>query len=260
MEVAQEISNKKRKADVSLVVGSSSEGEVITPSHLLHRRRRRRNRLVDPSPEKENISDSIDLTADYETPHGPDYTDIESTRKEGSTKKEVGRIYGGTDSKVKFSTPKKGGKAAIFGSKIDFKPDLDSISRNQLLGMSATNAGFIGLECVEVVEAVRAKSKNFQGSWSGHMRVKLNKVKDVIRTLAQKAESAGDPSLFEARELSNELLAAKWDSDKKKIEFEELKVENENLRKEIAGAKSRIVHSKKQRKSKYRRIREKGGH
>lgn len=104
--------------------------------------------------------------------------------------------------------------------------------------MSATNAGF-GLDCVEVVEAVRVNCKNFQGSWSGRMRVKLNKVKDVIRALAQKAESAGDPSLLKARvrELSNELLAANWDLDKKKIEFEELKIKNENLRKEIAGMK-----------------------
>lgn len=89
MEVAQEISNKKRKADVSLVVGSSSEDEDITPSHLL-RRRRRRNRLVDPSPEKENISDPIDLTADYETPHESDYTNVESIRKKDQPRKRLG--------------------------------------------------------------------------------------------------------------------------------------------------------------------------
>ncbi|KMQ87082.1 hypothetical protein RF55_13738, partial [Lasius niger] len=205
MEVDQESSKKKRKAEVSLVVGSSSEDEIITPSNL-SRRRRRGKRLVDPSPEKGSITDHIYLTADYETPHGSDYTDVESVGKAASTGNDVKGARGGAVSRVKFSTPKKGKKSAIFGSKIDFKPDLDSISPNQLLGMSATNAGLVGLECVE------------------------------------KAESSGDPSLLEARvrELSDELLATKKESNKERIELDKLKAENETLRKEIVGMKTEL--------------------
>ncbi|KMQ92618.1 reverse transcriptase [Lasius niger] len=235
MEVDSEASKKKRKAEASLVVGSSSD-EIAAPP-ILSRRRRRRNRLVDPSPEKGSYTDHIDLTADYETPHGSDYTDVESVGKLELTRRQAKETRG--DSGVKSSTSRKGKKSAIFGSKIDFKPDLDSISSSQLVGMSATNAGLIGLECVEVVEAVRARSSNFQGSWSGRMRVKLNKINDVIRALTQKAESSGDPSLLEARvrELSEELLAARKESNKERIEFDNLKAENEILRKEIAGMK-----------------------
>ncbi|KMQ90130.1 reverse transcriptase [Lasius niger] len=203
-------------------------------------RRRRRNRLVDPSPEKGSITDQIDLTADYETPHGSDYTDVELVGRLGVTRRQAKETRG--DSRVKSSTPRKGKKAAIFGSKIDFKPDLDSISSSQLLGISATNAGLIDLECVEVVEAVRARSSNFQGSWSGRMRVKLNKINDVIRALTQKAESSGDPSLLEARvrELSDELLATRKESSKERIELDKLKAENEILRKEIAGMRTEL--------------------
>lgn len=195
---------------------------------------------MDSSPEKGSIVDRIDLTADYETPHGSDYTDMESTGRSGSVRRRIRESRG--DNRVKSSTPRKGMKSAVFGSKIDFKPDLDSISSSQLLGMSATNAGLIGLECVEVVEAVRARSSNFQGSWSGRMRVKLNKINDVIRTLTQKAESSGDSSLLEARvrELSDELLASRKESNKERIELDKLKAENEILRKEIVGMRSEL--------------------
>ncbi|KMQ89040.1 reverse transcriptase [Lasius niger] len=224
MEVDSEASRKKRKAEASLVVGSSSD-EIITPS-ISSRRRRRRNRLAVPSPNRGSVTDHIDLTADYETPHGSDFTDAESVGRLGISRRQASETRG--DSRVKSSTPRKGKKPAIFGSKIDFKPDLDSISSSQLLGMSATNAGLIGLECVEVVEAVRARSSNFQGSWSGRMRVKLNKINDVIRALTQKAESSGDPALLEARvrELSDELFATKKESGNERTELDKLKAEN----------------------------------
>ncbi|KMQ91736.1 gag-like protein [Lasius niger] len=238
MEVDSEASGKKRKAEASLVVGSSSD-EIIALS-TSSRRRRRRNRMAVSSPSRVSVSDHIDLTAEYETPHGSDLTDAESVGGLGVSRRQASKTRG--DGKVKSSTPRKGKKPAIFGSKIDFKPDLDSISSSQLLGMSATNAGLIGLECVEVVEAVRARSSNFQGSWSGRMRVKLNKINDVIRALTQKAESSGDPALLEARvrELSDELLATKKESGNERAELDKLKAENVTLRREIAGMRSEL--------------------
>ncbi|CAL1672905.1 unnamed protein product [Lasius platythorax] len=119
--------------------------------------------------------------------------------------------------------------------KLDFKTELDCITCDDLRDMGATNVGAIGRDCLEVVDAIRVGSRNFQGTWSNRMWTKITKVKEVIRALVEKAEASGDSLHLEAKikELTSKSDIAKREAERRKEECAALKKENEDLRKEI---------------------------
>lgn len=238
METAQkEVLSKKRKADTSPLLGTSGEEDAVTHQYSL-RGNRRRNRFVESSKEEEKIEAMIDLTeGDYETPNGSDLERSSDVNiKKGGTSSTPFR-----ETRVAY-TPEKKRKTALTRTKIDFKDDLNDITLEQLLSMSATRAGIVGIECIDVMDAIRIHSRSFQGSWSKRMKRKFDKTKKVILTLTHKAESSGDPPYLEARvkTLSAELSSTEEKLQRKEVEFDELKRVNEDLRKEILEMKHKM--------------------
>lgn len=65
--------------------------------------------------------------------------------------------------------------------------------------MGATNVGALGIDCLNSVESMRAKSKNLQGGVSGKMRKELERAKEIMNTLIFKAEAIGDPSFLKMK-------------------------------------------------------------
>lgn len=67
--------------------------------------------------------------------------------------------------------------------------------------------GALGLNCLDRVENMRARSKNLQGGISGKMRRRdLERAKDVINILIFKSEASGDPAYLK---IKNRELSAK---------------------------------------------------
>ncbi|XP_070169691.1 uncharacterized protein PF3D7_1120000-like [Polyergus mexicanus] len=102
--------------------------------------------------------------------------------------------------------------------------------------MGATNVGALGLDCLERIENMRARSKNLQGGISGRMRRDLERAKEVINTLIFKSEASGDPAYLKIknRELTAEIEKLKLKDILRERELEEMRAIIEELRKEVS--------------------------
>ncbi|XP_070162483.1 putative autophagy-related protein 11 [Polyergus mexicanus] len=102
--------------------------------------------------------------------------------------------------------------------------------------MGATNVGALGLDCLERIENMRARSKNLQGGISGRMRRDLERAKEVINTLIFKSEASGDPAYLKIKniELTAEIEKLKLKDILRERELEEMRAIVEELRKEVS--------------------------
>ncbi|KMQ91509.1 homer protein 2-like protein [Lasius niger] len=225
MEVVQEeYAFKKRKADVSPVVDDSSNDKTVAPHVHVHvLRRTRKNRIVDPT----SVGNTIDLTSDSVTPTNLGDTDLADA--DTDTPGPSGRIRRGTNKSRKKKSIKD----------IDCNSDLDDISYDELLGMGVNDAGVIGLKCMDVLHEMRNLC---QGQLNGKMKHKIKTAQEVINALIARALPSRDLTPLEARiqETTANLEATKKELAKWKAENGILRNENNNLRNEISVIKAEI--------------------
>lgn len=116
--------------------------------------------------------------------------------------------------------------------------------------MVATNVGALGLDCLERVENMRARSKNLQGGISGKMRRDLERAKEVINTLIFKSEAFGEPAYLKIknRELSAEIEKLKLKDILREKESEEMRTIVEELRKEVSEFRDKLDEAEEDRR------------
>lgn len=116
--------------------------------------------------------------------------------------------------------------------------------------MGATNVGALGLDCLDRIESMRARSKNLQGGFSGKMRRDLEKAKDVINTLIFKSEASGDPAYLKIknRELLDEMKKLKMKDTLREREAEQMRLMFEELRKEVSELRDKLDDAEEDRR------------
>lgn len=108
--------------------------------------------------------------------------------------------------------------------------------------MGATNVGSLGLDCLDSVENMRAKSRNLQGGISGKMKKGIERAKEVIKTLIHKSEATGDPLFLKLKnkDLSAQIEKYKLEEIHNKREIEDLRTAVEELKKEVAELRGKL--------------------
>lgn len=99
----------------------------------------------------------------------------------------------------------------------------------------AAKLGTKGLEWLDEVDRLRAKSGNLSGKVSGQMKQKVYKAKELIRTLVGRVDTVGDPTYLRAKntELTAQLKAAKRRENEQRDEIDEQRKEIKELKKAV---------------------------
>ncbi|KMQ90172.1 gag-pol polyprotein [Lasius niger] len=116
--------------------------------------------------------------------------------------------------------------------------------------LGATAVGTIGINSVRYIEKKRRRSKNLNGVVSNRMRVRLERVTEVINTLMYKAEVRGDPAqlINKNQQLEIQVDKLKRDDAIMRKEMNEMRLVVEDLKKEISGLKDELNHAEEERR------------
>lgn len=140
-----------------------------------------------------------------------DRMDVALTRSESEEKDSTG--WKGKKTWKKATKSKK----TIEESLREIPEDMDELRLAAKLRVSA-------VEWLEDIDKIRSGSGNIQGGLSGHMRRRLNVLKEIVRIFMEKATEIGDPTYLRRRnqELSGDLRIAQQEIAKLKTTVKEL--------------------------------------
>lgn len=135
-----------------------------------------------------SASSRIIISDDSEMEVIPGYT---SARKfacpVGFLKKGGGINYPGKPAERRPPRSKKLRKETSFDLSFDDIPDIGFDD------MTSIDAGGVALEWLSQLDTLRVKSGNLQGRVSGQMKIRIDRVREVINLLVSRAEARGDP-------------------------------------------------------------------
>lgn len=229
-----EKNTRKRMAEATPPEAEEEE-EEDTISKRVKSKYRRRRVIMDESTEEEgntmeeeeSVRDRRSDTEKMEEEEG--IGDKEKGKEEGVDPKKVGR-------------PKKRTRKVVGTPDIELSGNFEELSKAEFKAVSAFSLSAMGLEWMKDIDEIRGKCGRMQGGLSGRMKERINKAMEVIRALAEKAETAGDPLSLKLRinKLKNQLEERDERERRREEEFKEMKEIIKIQREEIRELKAKV--------------------